>query len=82
MEDESRDAPPSDDNDEDVFLEKDKDDKLDSEYHPSFIGITEKRKRRFQEKYQELLRVVGSINLEGRICLTFYYIVPRAGSHN
>ncbi|KAF8325648.1 uncharacterized protein EI90DRAFT_3291685 [Cantharellus anzutake] len=62
VEDEGQDALPSDDDTEDVWLEKDKEDKLDLEYHPSYLNVAVKRKKRFQEKYQELLRVFRELD--------------------
>ncbi|KAF9510757.1 hypothetical protein BS47DRAFT_48231 [Hydnum rufescens UP504] len=43
------------DEESDVWINEDKDDRLDVEYHPSHISSVAKRRRRFQEKWEELV---------------------------
>jgi hypothetical protein len=49
------------DEESDVWINEDKDDRLDVEYHPSHISSVAKRRRRFQEKWEELVGLVSGI---------------------
>ncbi|KDQ07767.1 hypothetical protein BOTBODRAFT_594004 [Botryobasidium botryosum FD-172 SS1] len=44
---------------EDVWIEEDDEDLLDEEYHPRYLVDPVKRRRKFQQKWQQLLKIVS-----------------------
>jgi len=47
---------------EDVWIEEDDEDLLDDEYHPRYLADPVKRRRKFQQKWQQLLKIFHDID--------------------
>ena len=50
-----------DEDDDDVWLEEDSEDELDSEYHSRYIQNPSKRKRKWEQKWDAMIRLVGLV---------------------